>query len=75
MCLLSALGASWFLTQEMAGWNPFTVMTNILSANSANSKKIGKLKCPETRRAARYQTCGEAEARKDNIWSYNTSSP
>ena len=29
MCLAGAMVASWSLTQEMAGSNPFTVMTNI----------------------------------------------
>ena len=37
--LTDAVVASWSLTQEVAGLNPFTVMTNILSLNSANSKK------------------------------------
>ena len=31
MCLAGAAVASWSLTQEMAGLNPFTVMTNIFS--------------------------------------------
>ena len=29
MCLAGTLVASWSLTQEIAGSNPFTVMTNI----------------------------------------------
>ena len=29
MYLAGAVEASWFLTQEVAGVNPFTVMTNI----------------------------------------------
>ena len=29
MYLAGAVVASWFLTQEVAGVNPFTVMTNI----------------------------------------------
>ena len=28
-CLAGSVVASWFLTQEVAGSNPFTVMTNI----------------------------------------------
>ena len=34
MCLAGAVIASWSLTEEVAGWSPFTVMTNILSLNS-----------------------------------------
>ena len=30
MCLAGAVVAPWFLTQEVAGSNPFTVMTNII---------------------------------------------
>ena len=36
MCLAGAVVASWYLTQEVTGWqvlSPFTVMTNILSLN------------------------------------------
>ena len=29
MYLAAAVAPSWFLTQEVAGSNPFTVMTNI----------------------------------------------
>ena len=29
MCLAGAVVASWSLTQEVAGSNPFTVLTNI----------------------------------------------
>ena len=29
MCLAGAVVASWSLTQEVTGSNPFTVMTNI----------------------------------------------
>ena len=29
VCLASTVVASWFLTQEMAGSNPFIVMTNV----------------------------------------------
>ena len=39
MCLAGAVGVSWSLTQEVAGLSPFTVMTNNLSLNSANSVK------------------------------------
>ena len=39
MCLAGAVIASWSLTQEMAGLSLFTVMTNILSLNSANWMK------------------------------------
>ena len=38
-CLAGIVVASWSLTQEIAGLSPFTVMTNILSLNSANSVK------------------------------------
>ena len=37
MCLAGAVIASLSLTQEVAGSNPFTEVTNILSLNSANS--------------------------------------
>ena len=30
MCLAGPVVASWSLTQDVAGLNPFTVMTNIL---------------------------------------------
>ena len=30
MCLAGTTAPSWFLTQEIAGSNPYTVMTNIL---------------------------------------------
>ena len=39
MCLVGAMIASLFLTQEVAGLSTSTVMTNILSLNSANSVK------------------------------------
>ena len=29
MCLAAAVEVSWFLTQEVVGSDPFTVMTNI----------------------------------------------
>ena len=32
--------ASWSLTQELAGSNPFTLVTNNLSLNSLNSVKL-----------------------------------
>ena len=35
--LAGAVVASWSLTQQVAGSNPFTVTTNIFSLNSANS--------------------------------------
>ena len=34
ICLAGAVVASWSLMQEMAGLNPFTVMTNNFSLNS-----------------------------------------
>ena len=37
MCLAGAVVASWSLTQELEGLNPFTVMTNILSLNSVKT--------------------------------------
>ena len=39
MCLTGAVVTSWSLTQEVAGSNPLTVMTNILSLNSVNLMK------------------------------------
>ena len=39
MCLAGAVVAFLSLTQKVAGSSPFTVMTNILSLNSANSLK------------------------------------
>ena len=39
LCLAGAVVASWSPTQELAGSNPFTVVTNILSLKSANSVK------------------------------------
>ena len=35
MCLADTLVASWSLTQEVAGLNPFTVMTSICVAEFA----------------------------------------
>ena len=29
MCLAGAVVASWFVTQEVTGLSPFTIMTNI----------------------------------------------
>ena len=49
MYLAGDVVASWSLTQEVAGSNPLTVMTNIFNnVNSTNSMKhvSGKLKCP-----------------------------
>ena len=34
VCLAGTVVASWSLTQEMAGLNPFTVMTNIFVVES-----------------------------------------
>ena len=39
MCLAGALVASWSLTQEIAGSNPSTVMTNIFVTEFSNSLK------------------------------------
>ena len=39
MCLAGAVVASWFLTQEVVGSNPFTIMTIFLSLNSLNLVK------------------------------------
>ena len=39
MCLAGAVVASWSLTQEMAGFNPLTVMTNIFVTEFRNSRK------------------------------------
>ena len=39
MCLAGAVVASWFLTQEVEGWSPFTAMTNILSLNSVKTSR------------------------------------
>ena len=36
MCLAGTVLASWSLTQEVAGSNPFNVMTNILALNFLN---------------------------------------
>ena len=41
MCLAGTVVASWFLTWEVAGSNPFTVMTNIFVTEFAGfSEKI-----------------------------------
>ena len=43
LSLAGAVVGSWSLTQEVAGSSPFTIMTYILSLNSANSvKHLGK---------------------------------
>ena len=39
MCPAGTVVVSWSLTQEVVGSNPFIVMTNIFSLNSANSVK------------------------------------
>ena len=46
MCLAGAVVASWSLTQEMAGLNPFIVMTNIfvIEFNEFRENIKGKLK-------------------------------
>ena len=44
MCLAGTVAASWFLTQEVAGSSPFTVMTNIfVSEFSEFSETFGKI--------------------------------
>ena len=40
MCLAGTVIATWSLTQEMAGSNPFTVMTNI---QRIQGKHLGKI--------------------------------
>ena len=40
MCLTGVVVEFWSLIQEVAGLNPFTVMTNILLPNSQNSVEI-----------------------------------
>ena len=46
MCLAGAVVASWSLTQEMTGLNPFIVMTNIfvIEFNEFRENIKGKLK-------------------------------
>ena len=46
MCLAGAVVASWSLTQEMIGLNPFIVMTNIfvIEFNEFRENIKGKLK-------------------------------
>ena len=39
MCLAGAVRASWSLTQEVAGSNPFTVMTNIFITEFSKFKE------------------------------------
>ena len=46
MCLAGTVVSFWFLTQELAGSNPFTVMTNIcvtelVKTFRENSNRIG----------------------------------
>ena len=40
MCLTCSVVASWFVTQEVAGSNPFTLMTNIFAIEFAFSEKL-----------------------------------
>ena len=44
MCLADPVAASWSLTQEVAGVNPFTVMTNIFVTEFSQfkGKNLGK---------------------------------
>ena len=42
MCLVGTVVGSWCLKQQVAGSSPFTVMTNTLSLNSANSMKTSR---------------------------------
>ena len=44
MCLAGAVVSSWSLTQEVAGMNPFTVMTHIFVIES-NENIEEKLNC------------------------------
>ena len=48
MCLAGTVVASWSQTQEVAGSNLFSVLTNILVAEFSefNENIKGKLKCP-----------------------------
>ena len=43
MCLAGAVVASWFLTQEVAGLKPFTVMANII-VNSVRTFRKNSIK-------------------------------
>ena len=40
MCLAGAVVASWSLTQEVTGSNPFTVMTNIFVTVLSQFRKV-----------------------------------
>ena len=49
MCLAGTVVASWPLTQQVEGTNPFTVMTNISVTEFSEFTEIqGKLKCHRT---------------------------
>ena len=37
MCLAGTVVSAWSLTQEVAGWSPFTVMTNIFVTKFAEN--------------------------------------
>ena len=50
MCLAGAVVASWSLTQEMAGSNPFTVMTNIFT----EFKHLGKTRLSRSLKIIQY---------------------
>ena len=43
MCLGGTVVASWSLTQEVAGLNPFTVMTDIFSLNSDKTFSVATI--------------------------------
>ena len=47
MCLTGTVVASWFVTQEVASSNPFTVMTNIFVTEFSEFSEniLGKLNC------------------------------
>ena len=47
MCLTANVVVSWSLTQEVAGWSPFTVMTNIFG-NLGKTQMTENLSVPET---------------------------
>ena len=54
MCLAVAAIASWFLTQEVEGWSPFTAMKNILSLNSVKTSR----KNPQNLKTVNYLPAG-----------------
>ena len=39
ICLASTVAASWSLTQELTGLNPFTVLTNIFATEFAEFRE------------------------------------